>query len=169
MFVIAGARCPQTFALFPTRNSIGTGPIPAGLGIQVALTINIPGWAKVKAETLVAAAHRVWPNSNTTRGNSNIELTLTVDQLPFRRRASSNSRSISVHSRQGESGPDIGADASRSHRLAHGTPCLWRDRVPVGVPAAASTTASTIPTPPTLRVLAPLSRPAHSLQALTLC
>ena len=55
---------------------IGIGPIPAGFGIQAALNISIPGWAKTDAEALVAAAHKVCPYSNATRGN--IDVTLTV-------------------------------------------------------------------------------------------
>jgi Ohr subfamily peroxiredoxin len=55
---------------------IGIGPIPGGFGIQAALNVSIPGWAKSDAEALVAAAHKVCPYSNATRGN--IDVTLTV-------------------------------------------------------------------------------------------
>ncbi len=56
--------------------SVGIGPIPTGFGIQAALAVNIPGMERAAAEALVAAAHKVCPYSNATRGN--IDVTLTV-------------------------------------------------------------------------------------------
>lgn len=56
--------------------SVGIGPIPAGFGIEVALTISVPGMERSAAEALVAKAHEVCPYSNATRGN--IDVTLTV-------------------------------------------------------------------------------------------
>jgi lipoyl-dependent peroxiredoxin len=55
---------------------VGIGPIPAGFGIQAALNVSLPGWARADAEALVAAAHKVCPYSNATRGN--IDVTLQV-------------------------------------------------------------------------------------------
>jgi Ohr subfamily peroxiredoxin len=55
---------------------VGIGPIPAGFGIQVALTVTVPGFERAAAEALVQAAHGVCPYSNATRGN--IDVTLTV-------------------------------------------------------------------------------------------
>jgi lipoyl-dependent peroxiredoxin len=55
---------------------VGIGPIPAGFGIQVAMRISIPSWPNADTEALVAAAHKVCPYSNATRGN--IDVTLTV-------------------------------------------------------------------------------------------
>ena len=55
---------------------VGIGPIPAGFGIQVAMTIAIPGMERATAEKLVQTAHGVCPYSNATRGN--IDVTLTV-------------------------------------------------------------------------------------------
>jgi Ohr subfamily peroxiredoxin len=55
---------------------VGIGPIPGGFGIQVAMAITVPGWERAKTEALVAAAHKVCPYSNATRGN--IDVTLTV-------------------------------------------------------------------------------------------
>ena len=55
---------------------VGIGPIPAGFGIQVAMTVTIPGMERAAAEKLVQTAHGVCPYSNATRGN--IEVTLTV-------------------------------------------------------------------------------------------
>lgn len=58
------------------EGSVGIGPIPAGFGIEVALTITVPGMERAAAEALVAKAHEVCPYSNATRGN--IDVTLTV-------------------------------------------------------------------------------------------
>ena len=58
------------------KADVGIGPIPGGFGIQVAMAITIPGFEKAQAEALVAAAHKVCPYSNATRGN--IDVTLTV-------------------------------------------------------------------------------------------
>ena len=55
---------------------VGIGPIPAGFGIQVAMTISVPGMERSAAESLVQAAHQVCPYSNATRGN--IDVTLSV-------------------------------------------------------------------------------------------
>ena len=58
------------------KADVGIGPIPAGFGIQVAMTVTIPGMERAAAEKLVQAAHVVCPYSNATRGN--IDVTLTV-------------------------------------------------------------------------------------------
>jgi osmotically inducible protein OsmC len=55
---------------------VGIGQIAGGFGIQVAMTVTIPGMERAAAEKLVDAAHQVCPYSNATRGN--IEVTLTV-------------------------------------------------------------------------------------------
>ena len=58
------------------KADVGIGPIPAGFGIQVALTVTIPGMDRAAAEKLVETAHGVCPYSNATRGN--VDVTLTV-------------------------------------------------------------------------------------------
>jgi osmotically inducible protein OsmC len=58
------------------KADVGIGPIPAGFGIQVAMTVTVPGMERAVAEKIVAAAHQVCPYSNATRGN--IDVTLTV-------------------------------------------------------------------------------------------
>ncbi len=58
------------------KADVGIGAIPAGFGIQVAMTITVPGMERAQAEKLVQAAHGVCPYSNATRGN--IDVTLTV-------------------------------------------------------------------------------------------
>ena len=57
-------------------SDVGIGQIPGGFGIQVAMKITVPGMERAAAEALVAAAHKVCPYSNATRGN--IDVTLTV-------------------------------------------------------------------------------------------
>ena len=58
------------------EGNVGIGPIPTGFGIEVELTISIPGLPREQAEALVQQAHIVCPYSNATRGN--IDVTLTV-------------------------------------------------------------------------------------------
>ena len=57
---------------------VGIGPRDdqAGFGIEVELTVTIPGMEKVIAEDLVAQAHVVCPYSHATKGN--IPVTLSV-------------------------------------------------------------------------------------------
>ena len=55
---------------------VGIGPIPTGFGIEVKLTISIPGLAREEAEALVQKAHIVCPYSNATRGNIDVKLTV---------------------------------------------------------------------------------------------
>lgn len=57
---------------------VGIGAIATGFGIEVALSITLPGIAHAVAEDLVQQAHIVCPYSNATRGN--IPVTLTVCQ-----------------------------------------------------------------------------------------
>lgn len=58
------------------ESTVGIGAIPAGFGIEVQMTISVPGMAKADLEPIVAAAHAVCPYSNATRNN--IDVTLTV-------------------------------------------------------------------------------------------
>lgn len=53
---------------------VGIGPIPQGFGIQVKLTISLPGVSREDAEKVVQAAHQVCPYSNATRGNVDVTL-----------------------------------------------------------------------------------------------
>ena len=76
MKVVAGQQKKALPADATISADIGIGPIPAGFGIQAALRISLPGWQRADAEALVAAAHKVCPYSNATRGN--IDVTLTV-------------------------------------------------------------------------------------------
>jgi osmotically inducible protein OsmC len=56
--------------------SVGIGPIPQGFGIQVAMTITVPGVERSVAQKVVDTAHQICPYSNATRGN--VEVTLTL-------------------------------------------------------------------------------------------
>lgn len=58
------------------EGTVGIGPIATGFGIEVELTISLPGMDRATAERLVAAAHIVCPYSNATRGNIDVALTL---------------------------------------------------------------------------------------------
>lgn len=60
-------------------SEVGIGPHankPGAFGIQVAMTISVPGMDRAALEALVATAHEVCPYSNATRGN--IDVTLTI-------------------------------------------------------------------------------------------
>jgi Ohr subfamily peroxiredoxin len=59
--------------------SVGIGPHtgkPGAFGIQVAMTVKVPGMDRAALEALVATAHEVCPYSNATRGN--VDVTLTI-------------------------------------------------------------------------------------------
>lgn len=56
--------------------TVGIGAIPAGFGIEVQMTIHLPGMDRAQAQDLIDKAHQVCPYSNATRGN--IEVTLTL-------------------------------------------------------------------------------------------
>ncbi|MDP2868003.1 organic hydroperoxide resistance protein [Methyloversatilis sp.] len=55
---------------------VGIGAIPTGFGIEVELTIAVPGLPRDQVEALVAKAHIVCPYSNATHGN--IDVTLVI-------------------------------------------------------------------------------------------
>jgi Ohr subfamily peroxiredoxin len=55
---------------------VGIGAIPSGFGIEVELTISVPGLPRGQIESLVEKAHIVCPYSNATRGN--IDVTLVI-------------------------------------------------------------------------------------------
>jgi Ohr subfamily peroxiredoxin len=66
---------------------VGIGQIPTGFGIEVELTISIPGMPRADAEALVQKAHIVCPYSNATRNNIDVTLTIALSgQVQTRRR-----------------------------------------------------------------------------------
>ena len=56
--------------------TVGIGQIPQGFGIEVQMSIHLPGIERATAQALVDKAHEVCPYSNATRGN--IEVTITI-------------------------------------------------------------------------------------------
>ena len=76
MKFVAGQQKVTLPAETSIKADVGIGPIPAGFGIQVALTVTVPGMERAAAEKIVEAAHQVCPYSNATRGN--IEVALSV-------------------------------------------------------------------------------------------
>ncbi|MEO8205325.1 MAG: organic hydroperoxide resistance protein [Chthoniobacterales bacterium] len=63
-------------ATVTAKVGIGARDDGGGFGLEVELTISVPGMERAKVEDLVAKAHIVCPYSNATRGN--IPVTLTV-------------------------------------------------------------------------------------------
>ncbi len=56
---------------------VGIGPrSEGGFGLEVALTISLPGVERANAEALVAKAHQVCPYSNATRNNIDVQLSV---------------------------------------------------------------------------------------------
>jgi osmotically inducible protein OsmC len=76
MKFVAGQQKLQLPADTQVSGQVGIGPIPSGFGIEVELSISIPGMTRADAEALVQKAHIVCPYSNATRNN--IDVTLTV-------------------------------------------------------------------------------------------
>ena len=56
--------------------SVDIGPIPQGFGIAVKLMISLPRLDLAVAQDLIDTAHQVYPYSNATRGNIQIDLLL---------------------------------------------------------------------------------------------
>ncbi len=57
--------------------AVGIGPNAAGgFGLEVSLTISLPGLDREAALKLVETAHQVCPYSNATRGNIDVKLAL---------------------------------------------------------------------------------------------
>ncbi|KAF0801676.1 organic hydroperoxide resistance protein [Alcanivorax xiamenensis] len=60
------------------QGQVGIGPVGAGFGLEVALTVSLPGLDQTQAEQLVNKAHEVCPYSNATRGNIDVTLSVAV-------------------------------------------------------------------------------------------
>ena len=76
MKYVAGQQKLQLPADTQVTGQVGIGPIPTGFGIEVELSISIPGLARADAEALVQKAHIVCPYSNATRNNIDVILTV---------------------------------------------------------------------------------------------
>jgi osmotically inducible protein OsmC len=62
---------------------VGIGKNEAdGFGLVVTLEANIPGVEQSVADDLIAKAHQVCPYSNATRGNVEVTLKTTINELP---------------------------------------------------------------------------------------
>ena len=73
---VAGAAKVALPADTKITGNVGIGQIPTGFGIEVTLTIDIPGVDRAVAQGLIDKAHIVCPYSNATRGNIDVTLTL---------------------------------------------------------------------------------------------
>ncbi len=70
-----GPKIPADTAVTAT---VGIGPrSEGGFGLTVALEVSLPGVERADAEALVAKAHEVCPYSNATRGNIDVQLSVT--------------------------------------------------------------------------------------------
>jgi Ohr subfamily peroxiredoxin len=69
-----GPNVPANAAVTAT---VGIGPRKAGgFGLEVALTITLPGLDRAAAEAVVDKAHQVCPYSNATRNNIDVKLSV---------------------------------------------------------------------------------------------
>ena len=73
---VAGAAKVVLPADTKITGNVGIGQIPTGFGIEVTLTVDIPGVDRAVAQGLVDKAHIVCPYSNATRGNIDVTLKL---------------------------------------------------------------------------------------------
>ena len=73
---VAGAAKVALPADTKITGNVGIGQIPTGFGIEVTLTVDIPGLDRSVAQGLVDRAHIVCPYSNATRGNIDVTITL---------------------------------------------------------------------------------------------
>ncbi|MBB1162886.1 organic hydroperoxide resistance protein [Aquariibacter albus] len=76
MKFVAGQKKVALPADVAVSGAVGIGPIPNGFGIQVELSIELPGMDRAAAQALIDAAHIVCPYSNATRGNVDVTLKL---------------------------------------------------------------------------------------------
>lgn len=77
MKAVAAQGGPKVPADTTVTADVGIGPrSEGGFGLDVALTISLPGLEKADAEALVHKAHQVCPYSNATRNNLDVKLTV---------------------------------------------------------------------------------------------
>jgi Ohr subfamily peroxiredoxin len=77
MKFVASQGGPKVPADAAVAASVGIGPRAAGgFGLDVALTVTLPGVAGAEAEALVHKAHQVCPYSNATRNNLDVKLSV---------------------------------------------------------------------------------------------
>ena len=73
---VAGREKVALSAETSVSGQVGIGAIPTGFGIEVELTVSVPGVDREVAQKLVDAAHIVCPYSNATRGNIDVTIKL---------------------------------------------------------------------------------------------
>jgi Ohr subfamily peroxiredoxin len=73
---VAGRAKVALPATTTVTGKVGIGQIPTGFGIEVELTIAVPGLAADQVRELVDQAHIVCPYSNATRGNIDVALVI---------------------------------------------------------------------------------------------
>lgn len=74
--VVAGRAKVALPAETSISGNVGIGPIATGFGIEVTLTVDIPGVDRTVAQGMVDKAHIVCPYSNATRGNIDVTIKL---------------------------------------------------------------------------------------------
>jgi osmotically inducible protein OsmC len=78
MKFVASQGGPKVPADTTVKAEVGIGPrSEGGFGIDVELTITLPGLPRADAEALVEKAHQVCPYSNATRNTVPVRLTIT--------------------------------------------------------------------------------------------
>jgi Ohr subfamily peroxiredoxin len=82
MKLVGGAMKTPLPAAASVSAEAGIGPNGAGgFGLAVKLAVRIPGMAREAAEAVVAKAHEVCPYSNATRGNIEVAIAVSADQI----------------------------------------------------------------------------------------
>ena len=77
MKAVATGGGPKVPAEASVTSTVGIGPrSEGGFGLDIDLTVSLPGLERADAEALVAKAHQVCPYSNATRGNVDVRLTV---------------------------------------------------------------------------------------------
>ena len=77
MKAVAAGGGPKVPADASVTSTVGIGPrSEGGFGLDIDLSVSLPGLERADAEALVAKAHQVCPYSNATRGNVDVRLTV---------------------------------------------------------------------------------------------
>lgn len=77
MKFVAGQAKKALPAEAAVTGNVGIGPNDrGGFGLQVDLSVSLPGLDRDTAQTIVDKAHEVCPYSNATRGNVDVTITL---------------------------------------------------------------------------------------------
>lgn len=82
MKLVGGALKTPVPAAASVSAETAIGPNGAGgFGLAVRLAVRIPGMAQAAAEAVVAKAHEVCPYSNATRGNIEVAIAVSADEI----------------------------------------------------------------------------------------